>query len=348
MVALRCTENSTSSASARAICSVTNSRSASTSMRVASTTSPASTGTDSLSTVTVPSSATCSMRSVSSASITTDCSLWRKSPSAMVATLVRESGDPGAHRVRVVAGVLLDRLGRAAVGVALAQHRVDRAALDLVVAGADVALLVGPRLVGVGRQVVALALELGDRGLELRDRRADVRQLDDVGLGPLGQRAQLGQRVADPLVLGQPVGEGGDDAAGQRDVAGLDRDAGLGGVRLHDREEGVRRQQRRLVGVGVDDRGRGHSLAGHVRTLTGERPRGHARVGCRRRGRTGARHTEEGPEMADTAAASQPAPTTSAEVHRRGARHLRAGLLRRRHGHRAPAARSSPPASRSA
>ena len=31
------------------------------------------------------------MRSVSSASMTTDCSLWRKSPSPMVATLVRES-----------------------------------------------------------------------------------------------------------------------------------------------------------------------------------------------------------------------------------------------------------------
>ncbi len=93
MVALRWIENSTSSAWARAICSVTNSRSASTSIRVASTTSPASTGTDSLRTVTVPSVPTCSMRSVSSASSTTDCSLCRKSPSSMVATLVRESAD---------------------------------------------------------------------------------------------------------------------------------------------------------------------------------------------------------------------------------------------------------------
>ena len=93
MVALRWTENSTSSAWARAICSVTNSRSASTSIRVASTTSPASTGTDSLRTVTVPSVPTCSMRRVSSASSTTDCSLCRKSPSSMVATLVRESAD---------------------------------------------------------------------------------------------------------------------------------------------------------------------------------------------------------------------------------------------------------------
>ena len=56
-------------------------------------TSPASTGTSALSTVTEPSAATCSMRSVSSAAITTDFSLARKSCSPMVATLVFESGD---------------------------------------------------------------------------------------------------------------------------------------------------------------------------------------------------------------------------------------------------------------
>ena len=45
-------------------------------------------------------------------------------------------GAPRAHRVRVLAGVVLHGRGRAPVGVALAQNRVDRAALDLVVAGA--------------------------------------------------------------------------------------------------------------------------------------------------------------------------------------------------------------------
>ena len=48
IVALRCTENSTSSALARAIWAARNSRSAATCITVASTTSPASTGTDSL------------------------------------------------------------------------------------------------------------------------------------------------------------------------------------------------------------------------------------------------------------------------------------------------------------
>ena len=47
-------------------------------------------------------------------------------------------------------------------------------------------------------------------------------QLDDVGLGPLGQLAELGERVVEALLVGEPVGELGDDPAGQRDVAGLD------------------------------------------------------------------------------------------------------------------------------
>jgi hypothetical protein len=51
---------------------------------------------------------------------------------------VFESATRLAHRVRVLAGVVLDGLRRAAVGVALAQHGVDGAALDLVVAGLDV------------------------------------------------------------------------------------------------------------------------------------------------------------------------------------------------------------------
>ena len=166
-------------------------------------------------------------------------------------------GAPGAHRVRVLAGVVLDRQRRAAVRVALAQDRVDGRALGLVVARPGVLLLVGLRVVGVVRQVVALLLQLLDRGLELRDGGGDVGQLDDVGLGRLRQRAQLGERVVDPLVLAQAIGELGDDAARERDVPRLDVHAGLGGVRLDDRQERVGRQQGRLVRVRVDDLGHG-------------------------------------------------------------------------------------------
>ena len=92
IVALRCTENRTSSAFARAICSARNVSRAATRMTVASTTSPARTFRPPLRTVVVPSSATWRTVSVSSAGSTTDCSLARKSSAPMVATAVRLSG----------------------------------------------------------------------------------------------------------------------------------------------------------------------------------------------------------------------------------------------------------------
>ena len=72
----------------------------------------------------------------SPASVTTaDRSVERKSPASMWTTRVFELGRPGAHPVGVGPGVGLHRRRRPAVGVPLAEHRVDRAALDLVVAG---------------------------------------------------------------------------------------------------------------------------------------------------------------------------------------------------------------------
>ena len=88
IVALRCTENSTSSALARAIWAVRNSRSAATRRTVPSTISSASTGTDSRSTVVSPSSPTSSIRRLPSAATTADFSLERKSSASMCATLV--------------------------------------------------------------------------------------------------------------------------------------------------------------------------------------------------------------------------------------------------------------------
>ena len=92
IVALRCTEKSTSSALARAIWLRRNASSAATRSTVASTTSPSSTGRPSLSTVVVPSVATWRMVRVSSPPSTTDCSLSRKSSMPIVATLVLLSG----------------------------------------------------------------------------------------------------------------------------------------------------------------------------------------------------------------------------------------------------------------
>ena len=211
IVAFRCTENRIPSRLAAAIWSARNASSAARRMTAASTTSPASTGNSGLSTVTLPSASTCSIRIVLSAAIVTDCSVALKSPSSIVTTRDFECRRPVAHRVRVVARVGLDRSRRATVGVALAQHRVDGRALDVVVALADVAQLVGARIVGVVGDRVAGRLELGDGRLQLRQRGRDVRQLDDVRVGRDRQLAELGQRVGDPLLGLEPIRELGQD-----------------------------------------------------------------------------------------------------------------------------------------
>ena len=90
IVAFRWTENRTPDAFAAAICSVRNASRAAARSTLPSTTSPASTFS--------PDFRTCSPAAVrsrivrtSSAPITTDCSLWRKSSASIVATEVCES-----------------------------------------------------------------------------------------------------------------------------------------------------------------------------------------------------------------------------------------------------------------
>jgi hypothetical protein len=73
-------------------------------------------------------------------------------------------------------------------------------------------LFVGAGLVRVVGDGVAIRLQLGDGGLQLRHGRADVGQLDDVGLGA-GQLAQLGERVGTRWSLRSALGEGRQDAA---------------------------------------------------------------------------------------------------------------------------------------
>ena len=93
IVAFRCTENRTPCSRASSICSARNASSALRRITAASTISPACTFRPSLSVVLVPSAASCSIVSVSSASTVTDCSEWRKSPSSIVETCVLESFD---------------------------------------------------------------------------------------------------------------------------------------------------------------------------------------------------------------------------------------------------------------
>ena len=178
---------------------------------------------------------------------------------------------PLAHRVRMPACVVLDRGGRPAVGVPLAEHRIDRTALDFVVARPDLSLPVVAGLIGVVGNAVSLSLELLDGGLELRHGRADVGQLDDVRLGRLGELTQVAQGVGHPLVLLEPVRELGQDPRGERDIARFDLDPRRPGKRSNDRKQRMRGQRRRLVRERVDDlHGVRHTLS--VPQLV-ERPR---------------------------------------------------------------------------
>ncbi len=183
----------------------------------------------------------------------TDFSLEKKSFLPMVPTLVFESGGPLAHGVGVFTGVFLDGLGRTAVGVALAEDRVDGAALDLVVAGLGFLFSVGFRFRGVVGELVALGLQFGDGRFQLGNRSADVGKLDDIRFRLGGQVSQFGEGVTDPLLLREILREIGNDTSGEGDVPGFDRDARVPSERLDDWQKGIGRESGRFVGLGVDD-----------------------------------------------------------------------------------------------
>ncbi|MNS72177.1 hypothetical protein D3C72_1055780 [compost metagenome] len=159
--------------------------------------------------------------------------------------------------MRVLAGVVLHRQRRAAVGVAFAQNRVHGAALDAVVASLGFFLGIGSGGFRVVRNVEALGLQFLDRGFELRYRGADVRQLDDVGFRGGSQLAQFRQVIAYLLLCAQLLREGGEDAASQGDVAGFDGDVSRSGEGFDDRQQRVSGEGGGFVGEGIDDLGTG-------------------------------------------------------------------------------------------
>src|SRR5262245_49561909 len=189
---------------------------------------------------------------------------------------------PGAHLVRIVAGVLLDGAGRAAVGIALAQYRVDDAAEHLGIARLDLLLGFRRRIVRIVRDVVALALQLLDRGLELRDRGGDVGQLDDVGLGPRRELAEFGELVVDPLRGGELLGEVGEDATGQRDVLQLHGYTCRAHEGFDDRQQGIGRERRGLIDFCPYDFGIWHAGTSARRACLGRPETYHWWAGGRR------------------------------------------------------------------
>ncbi|OQB54346.1 MAG: hypothetical protein BWX98_02334 [Candidatus Aminicenantes bacterium ADurb.Bin147] len=161
---------------------------------------------------------------------------------------------PGTQLVGMRLGEVFDRKRRPPVGVALAEDGIHGASQDFGITGLDHSFRFVLRAFGIVREGVALGLELPDGALELGNRGADVRQLDDVGLGPGRQLAQLGQVILDPLIVPQVIGEIGDDASGERDVARFDFNARSLGESLNDRKQGIGGQSRRFVRLRPDDR----------------------------------------------------------------------------------------------
>jgi len=109
--------------------------------------------------------------------------------------------------VRVFFGVFLDGLRRAAVGVALAEDGVHGGAEELFRSAPSRPSRVGGGILGKIGELVALGLQLGDGGLELRDGGGDVGELDDVGLGLERERAELGESIGDALRGREQIGK---------------------------------------------------------------------------------------------------------------------------------------------
>ena len=160
------------------------------------------------------------------------------------------------HPVGVALAVFLDGVGRAPVGVALPQYGVDGAAQHSGKARLDLAFRIGGRFVGVVGNGVALFLQLPDGAFQLGNGGADVGQLDDVGARLFAQLGAHIQVVGDLLFVREVIGEIGDDAAGQRNVPGLQLHAGAVGKGPENRQQRMGGQRRRLIDFGVDYLGR--------------------------------------------------------------------------------------------
>ena len=167
---------------------------------------------------------------------------------------------PHAVAMRIVAGIVLDSVRSAAVGVALAKHRVHSGALHLVVTSADSLFFVVERSIRVVRESVAVLLEFGDSGLELRHRSRNVRELDNVCIRFKRELAEESEVIRHRLAskrctCRERVCESSENAARQGDVLRLHVDIGSLCESRYNREQGLSCQERRLISKGVIDFG---------------------------------------------------------------------------------------------
>jgi hypothetical protein len=89
----------------------------------------------------------------------------------------------------------------------------------------------------------------------LTHRRADVGELDDIGLGLESELAQLGQIVGRALLRGQQIRKFAQDTGRHRDVTGHHVNASRCGKRTDDGQKRGSRQKGRFVSQGVNNFG---------------------------------------------------------------------------------------------
>ena len=142
----------------------------------------------------------------------------------------------------VFAGIIFDRVGNAAVRIAFSQNRVNGAAKYFGVAGLDFFFLFVFRFNRIVWNLEALILEFFDRGSQLRNRGRNIRKLDNIGFGPVGQFTEKSQIVAVALFFRQIFRKAGKNAACKRNVAQFEFNAaGAAKVSMMGRRETVAR-----------------------------------------------------------------------------------------------------------
>ena len=98
-------------------------------------------------------------------------------------------------------------------------------------------------------------MHLGIRG-------TDVGKFNDVGFGLLGERPQFRKIIRDTLLVCHTLGEGGDNASGQRNIPGLNFYSRTVAEQLDDGQERESSKTWRFIGLRIDDlRGVSHRFA---------------------------------------------------------------------------------------
>ena len=160
---------------------------------------------------------------------------------------------PYPHFVRIFLGILFHGGRCSTIRIALSQYRVYRAAFHLVEFRLDGLFFIGLGIFGVIGNRVPLGLQFGHRAFDLRNRCADIREFDDVGVRRFHHFAEEGEVIGLPLFRLQAVGKLRDNAAGQRNILPADVHTRGAGKGLDDRQKRSARQFRSLVDFGIDN-----------------------------------------------------------------------------------------------